>query len=136
MRFMYLVVGAILLALACGAQAQVVGPANAILCGRTATSSTGAATTRLVTAVAGQRVYICGWDVGAGAAAGGFQFVHGTGSSCTSSTAFTAAYTLAINTYAAARNDFAMMQSAVGADVCVITTGTGPTAVTLYFSQF
>jgi hypothetical protein len=118
------------------AWAQAVGPPNAILCNKTATSSAGAATTRLVAAIAGQTTHICGYDVGSGAAAGGFQLEFGTGTGCSTPTTMTAAYTLGINSFVSSRSPFAQMDAGVGTDVCVVTTGTGPTAMTLYYSQF
>ena len=115
---------------------QVVGPPNAVLCNKTGITSAGAATTQSVVGVTNQLINVCGYDAGAGAAAGGFQLVFGTGATCTTPTNITGAYTLAINGFASSRSTFASASSLAGQSLCVISTGTGPTTVTVYYSQF
>lgn len=116
---------------------QTIGPPNAVLCNKTATASAAAATTKIVTEVTGQGVHICGWDVGAGAAVGGFNFISGTGATCgTGTVTITVAQTLAINTMVVRDTPYAQFSTAAGQAICVVTTGTGPTSVTIYFAQF
>src|SRR5229473_364726 len=59
---------------------NVVGPTNAILCSKTASATpTSATTTALVSGVAGQSIYICGWHVTSILnTTSTFQFEYGT----------------------------------------------------------
>ena len=127
---------ALALCLGSPALAQPVGP-QFIGCNKTAIVSAAAATTKIVTEVAGLAVHICGYDVGAGAAAGGFQLISGTGATCGTGTVnITAAYTLAINAFAASRSGYVQYSTNPAQAICAITTGTGPTALTLYYGQY
>jgi hypothetical protein len=114
-----------------------VGPPNLFGCNQTAIVSAAATTTKVVTEVTGKAVHICGYTVAAGAAAGGWQIISGTGATCGTNTVnITAAYTIAINTGLSSLASYAQFSTAAGQAICVITTGTGPTSLTLYFAQF
>jgi hypothetical protein len=116
---------------------STIGPPNLFGCNKTAIVSAAATTTKIVTEVTGQGVHICGYTVAAGAAVGGWQIISGTGATCGTGTInITAAYTIAINTGFSSLASYAQYSTASGQAICVITTGTGPTSLTLYFAQF
>ena len=111
------------------------GPA----CGQNAVvNAQGAATVKLVADPSGNaRVYVCGWNLNAGAAASAFQFQGGTGAACAGGNAIVSGtYNLAINgsntdTSAIARG----MATAPGAGLCMVVTGAGPLNGNVYYSQ-
>lgn len=119
-------------------QAQpTIGPPNLFGCNATAILSAAATTTKIVTEATGKAVHICGYTVAAGAAAGGWQIISGTGATCGTGTVnITAAYTIAINTGLSSLASYAQYSTTSGQAICVITTGTGPTSLTLYYAQF
>lgn len=132
----------ILLALGATAQAQVVGPPQ-ITCNQTFQVSQGAvALTKVISGVAGKQISLCGWSLNAGAATATASLSFGTGTNCgTGTTTIFPVTSLAINGVFVDHSAFAHISpptanaSAVPTDVCLVTTGTGPMAVVLYFSQ-
>jgi len=130
------------LAFAAPASAQV-GPPNQILCNKQgfATVSTNT-TTSLVTGVAGQTVFICGWHVTSTQPSGNvnaFQFVNGTqGGPCGTPVNMTPSFTVANTAPSADHIDFAQMSTPVGAQLCVVSSGTTTTdlRIMVWYSQF
>lgn len=125
------------LLLATPVAAQPVGPPN-INCNKTFQVSQGAvALTQIVAGVAGQSISFCGWTINAGAAAGTAQLQYGTGSNCgTGTTVLTPAYSLAIN---GVLNDHVAVAHASlppANALCLVTTGTGPMQIMIYYGQF
>ena len=134
-----------LLALSClsvAAQAQPIGPPS-ISCNKIFQVSQGAvALTKVISGVAGQSISICGWTLNAGAATATASLSYGTGTNCgTGTTTIYPVLSLGINGVLVDNNNFAHVSppaanaSAVPNDVCLVTTGTGPMAVVLYYSQ-
>lgn len=127
--------------LAGAAQAQV-GPPQ-IACNKIFQVSQGAvALTKVVSGVAGQSITICGWALNAGAAAGTASISYGTGTNCgTGTTTIYPVISLGINGVFVDREPVGAFSppsvnaSGVANDICLVTTGTGPTAVVLYYSQ-
>lgn len=127
-----------------GAQAQTpVGPPNQILCNKTASATISSnTTTSLVSGVAGQSIFICGWHATSSQPAGNantFQFEFGTqGGPCSSPTTVTPALFVANTAPSADHIDYAQIQGAQGAQLCVVTTGTTTTGVNLlvWYTQF
>lgn len=140
MRKLFLALG-LVLSLFAGAQAQpsIIGPPNAIQCNQGASfAAASATTTNVITAVAGQRIYICGWHItSTQSAANTFQLEYGTGSGCSSPTTITPALVVTSTAPATDHMQFAVTQTAVGAQFCVVTTGTtvGTNGV-IWFAQF
>lgn len=84
------------------------------------------------------RVYVCGYTVNAGAAAGTLQLQGGTGSTCstTFNSNLTPVYALGINgVLVDTAMSFRGMQTAPGAGLCAVITGTGPTGGVVYYMQ-
>ena len=125
------------LLLATAAAAQPVGPPQ-ISCNKTFQVSQGAvALTQIVAGVAGQSISICGWTLNAGAAAATAQLQTGTGSNCGTGTAVvTPAYSLAINGVLTDHISLAYTSLPTGNALCLVTTGTGPMQVMIYYGQF
>jgi hypothetical protein len=135
---MYRLLAALLLALLVGpAVAQTVGPPNAIVCNKTGIGNTAAVTTQVAAPVGTQIISVCGFDAVAGAAAGGFQIIVGTGATCgTGTVTMTGPYVFGAGGGISNSSAYARFSSAQGAGLCIITTGTGPTAWTVYYAQF
>lgn len=119
------------------AQAEnAVGPSNAILCNKVANVPVGVATaTQLVAGVAGQSIFICGWQVTNTGATGTFTFTFGTGTTCTTPTTLVAPQNITSTAPSTYNVGVAQMQTAAGATLCV-TPSVATIATTLWFSQF
>jgi hypothetical protein len=108
-------------------------------CGQNAVvNAQGAATVKLVPDPSGTaRVFVCGWNLNAGAAASAFQFQGGTGGACAGGNAvLSGTYNIAINgsntdSSAVARG----MATVPGAGLCLVVTGTGPLNGNVYYNQ-
>lgn len=141
MKKLTLVVGA-LLALTTSTFAQSVGPPS-IQCNKIFQVSQGAvALTKVISGAVGQSINLCGWALNAGAAVGTASISYGTGTNCgTGTTTILPVINLAINGVyvdSAVFGRFAppsVNSSGVANDVCLVTTGTGPTAVVIWYSQ-
>lgn len=97
-------------------------------------SQAAVALTRVVTA-AGQTISWCGWVLNAGAAAATAQLQYGTGTNCgTGTTSITPVFSLGINGVLPDHVPVAHFSLPMGADMCLVTTGTGPMQVQLYYS--
>lgn len=139
MRKLLLIAGA-LLALATSANAQpAVNGCNKIF----QVNQAAVALTKIISGVAGQHIDICGWSLNAGAAAGTASLSYGTGTNCgTGTTTIYPVIALGIN--GTFMDHISVPQtpvpsvnaSAVPIDVCLVTTGTGPTSVIIYYAQF
>jgi hypothetical protein len=129
-------------------QGPMVGPGAILVCANNASSPPGipamatvvtATTTALISGVAGQRIFICGWHVtSTQSASTTFQFVYGTqGGPCGSPVALTPAFSVTSTAPSADHSDYATMQTAAGAQLCVVSTGaTIAQAIEVYYSQF
>jgi len=114
---------------------NAVGPTNAILCNKAnSLIGTGAAAS-IVPGVAGQSINICGWHVTNTAATGTFQFVYGTGATCTSPTSITPVFSVSNTAPSADHISVAWFSVPAGQTVCLNATVTTVTAE-FYFSQF
>jgi hypothetical protein len=128
-----------LLALLCGgpANAQTVGP-PALYCNKSFVISVGATSlVQVVAAVPGQAIHICGYDLNAGAAAATFQLTVGTGTNCsTNVTNVTPVFTLGVNGVLVSRPGDVWFSSIQGAQLCYVTTGTGPLNAVVSYGQY
>jgi hypothetical protein len=113
---------------------QAVGP-PAIGCNQTfQVSQAAVALTKVITS-GGRVISWCGWALNAGAAAGTAQLQFGTGTNCgTGTTVLTPAISLGINGAFIDHISIAHVSLPLNNDLCLVTTGTGPTQVMLYFS--
>lgn len=140
MRNLLLALGFVL-SLCAGAQAQSpVGPPNQILCNKAAIANIATATTTsLVAGVTGQAISICGWHVTSSqSAANTFTFEWGTqGGPCTTPTAITPNFVVTSTAPSSDHVDYSQFSLPVGAQLCVVTTGTTVgTAVLVWYNQF
>jgi hypothetical protein len=100
--------------------------------------ASGAGTLKLVADPPGSsRVYVCGYVLNAGTAAGAGQLQGGTGGSCAGGNALlTGVLSLGINGVLVDPSpSFRGMQTAPGAGLCLVITGTGPVSGVLYYTQ-
>ena len=131
-----------LLALCGTAQSQPVG-GQQVICNQTFQVNQGAvALTKVISGIAGRQISICGWSADAGAASGAFSISYGTGTNCgTGTTTVVPTITLAITAGLVDHVAIANIgippvnNSGVPNDVCLVTTGTGPTSVIIYYFQ-
>lgn len=141
MKKLLLALGLWLVAIA-PAWAQAVGGQPVICNNRFQVSQGAVALTKIVSGVTGTQITICGYAANAGAAAATFQLSYGTGTNCgTNTTAIVPVYSLAINGVMVDHNPYAMFTvpqftSGVISDLCLVTTGTGPLAITVWYGQF
>lgn len=105
-------------------------------------SQAAVALTRVITGAVGQSIGLCGYMFAAGAATGSASISYGTGTNCgTGTTTLVPVVSLAINGNIMDHvgvPHIAVPQvnaSGVAVDVCLVTTGTGPTSVILYYVQ-
>lgn len=117
------------------ASAQTVGPPP-ILCNQSfEVSQAATALTKIVSNVSGKQISFCGWAFNSGAATSAAQLEYGSGTNCgTSTTALTPSIALGINGAYVDHSTYASLSLAQGTDLCLVTTGTGPAAVTVYYS--
>jgi hypothetical protein len=129
------------LAMGLGLTGALAQPAQ---CGRTAVGTSAAATTLVITGVAGQNIHLCGWDVTATAIAT-FQLVAGTGATCGTGTVnITAPHSISaqnvLSSSGATPGRYSTSPPVPSTNptpsVCVIVTGTGPVQWTIYYTQF
>lgn len=122
------------LALAAPAFAQNLSP-GVLVCNRTFQVSQGAvALTRIIQA-SGQVISLCGWTINTGAAASTTQFQFGTGTNCgTGTTVLTPAFSLPANFNLVDHPGNANISLPSNNDLCLVTTGAGPTQVLVYYT--
>jgi len=127
----------LLLVLTEPAEAQMVG-APSIACNQRFQVSQGAvALTRIVTGTATTSISICGYSSNAGAAAATWQLSFGTGTNCgTGTTAITPVFSLGINGVLVDHNIYAFFTLPQNTDLCLVTTGTGPLQIMVFYGQF
>lgn len=131
-----------LLCLSVAAHAQSIG-SQPIICNKFFQVSQGAvALTKIVSGVAGSSISLCGWAANAGAAAATFSISYGTGTNCgTGTTTIVPVMALGINGVFIDREPNANISvpsinaSGVPNDLCLVTTGTGPLSIMIYFAQ-
>lgn len=117
--------------------AQPVGPPNEIVCNRINNGSSGATVGVSVAPVAGQQISLCGFNATAGAAAGTFQLLSGTGATCgTGTQTVTPVIPLPINGNIVDHTGSAWFSLPPLNNLCISITGTGPVAYTIYYAQF
>jgi hypothetical protein len=125
-----------------GALAEnTVGPTNNVICNKfvQATVST-AATTPLISGVAGQSIFICGWHVTTTQTATfpTFQFEYGTqGGPCGAPTVVTPAFNVTNTAPSSDHISIATIQAPAAAQFCVVSGATTTNlAIEVYYSQF
>lgn len=112
-------------------------------CNKTFQVNQGAvALTKVISGVAGQSIGICGFTFAAGAATGTASLSYGTGTNCgTGTTTLVPVMSLAITGNITDHVTVphipvpSVNSSGVAVDVCLVTTGTGPTSVLIYYVQ-
>lgn len=119
------------------AQAQTVGQAPIACNASFEVSQAAVALTKIITHASGKQISICGWAYNTGAAAGTAQLEAGTGTNCgTGTAAVTPAISLAANGVYVDHVPFAATSLTQAQDLCLVTTGTGPSQVTVYYGQY
>ena len=124
-----------------GALAQsTVGPTNAVFCNKSAfVTVASATTTSVVTGVAGQVIFLCGWHTTSSqSAVTTFQLEYGTqGGPCTSPTVVTPAFSVTSTAPSAEHQQYATGSAPAGTQLCVVTTGaTVGMQVMVFYAQF
>ena len=115
---------------------NTVGPSAQILCNKVANVAVGPTTaTQIVAGIAGQSIFICGYQVSNTGATGSFTLISGTGSTCTSPTTIITPQNVTSTAPATYNVGVAQMQVAQGATLCVTPSAAG-IATTVWFSQF
>lgn len=101
------------------------------------------ALTKVISGVAGQAIRLCGIALSGGAATSTFSMSYGTGTNC--ATGAVVLYPLVNVPINGAYIDHTGLvgtgppranASNVPNDVCIVTTGTGPVSIMLYYAQF
>jgi hypothetical protein len=105
-------------------------------------SQAAVALTKVISGVVGQSIGICGYTFAAGAATGTASISYGTGTNCgTGTVTVVPIISLAINGNITDHTGVPHIPipqvnaSGVAIDVCLVTTGTGPTSVLIYYVQ-
>ncbi len=136
---------ALLLALASAVPAAAQGGgAQPTICNKYFAVSQGAtAQTKIISGIAGQNISVCGIVYNSGAATSTASLTYGTGTNCgTGNATFYPTVSLPINGLLVDRGSYAQMAvppvngSGVPIDLCLTTTGTGPTVVVIHYAQF
>jgi hypothetical protein len=134
--FLILLLALVLLCAGPARSENTVGPSNAILCNKVANVPIGVSTaTQIVAGVAGQSIFVCGYQVSNTAAVGTFTLIFGTGSTCTSPTTLVTVQNVTSTAPATYNVGVAQMQTLPGATLCVIPS-VATIATTIWFSQF
>ena len=139
MRWILLTFALALLPTGAQAQGTIIGPVQQVLCakqppGVVNVGATGV--TKIVAAVPGQSIYICGWHVTNSAASGTFQFSYGTGANCgTGNTAISPTQSVTNTAPSADHIDYAWGQVPVGQALCV-NPSVATISVLVYYNQF
>ncbi len=95
------------------------------------------AITKVISGVASQQIQVCGWALSSGAATSNAFLSSGTGSNCgTSGATFYPLVTLGAAGSYVDHVPFVNQAAPTGQDICLTTTGTGPTSIIIYFAQF
>jgi hypothetical protein len=90
--------------------------------------------TKIVTAGT-QVITLCGYTYNTGGAAGTMQLEYGTGTNCATGTkAITPAWSLGVNGVLPDHPGFVTFSLPNGNDLCLVTTGTGPNLVLVYYT--
>jgi hypothetical protein len=127
----------IYLGLVCAAPAEnTVGPSNAVLCNKVANVAVGpSSVTQVVAGVAGQSIFVCGYQITNTGATGTYSFSYGTGTTCTTPTTMVTTQSITSTAPATYNVGVAQMQAAAGASLCV-TPSAATIATTVWYSQF
>lgn len=133
MRYLWLALFLLCLGIA-PARAQSVGPAPLYCNSSFQISQAAVALTRIVTNVPNKQISICGWALNTGAAAATAQLESGSGTNCgIGTTALTPAISLGVNGSYIDHTPGASRSLNQSTDLCIVTTGTGPIQVTVYY---
>jgi len=121
--------------LASAALAQTTAGVQPVYCTQSfQVSQAATALAKIVSNVANKQISICGWSLNAGAATATAQLETGSGTNCgTSTVALTPAVALGINGVLVDHTPTAFQSLNRGNDLCLVTTGTGPMQVTVYY---
>lgn len=97
-------------------------------------SQAATALTKIVTS-SNRVITICGWVFNSGAAASTAQLEYGTATNCaTGTTAITPAFSLGINGILVDHSGVPNISLPNNNDLCLVTTGTGPMQVLIYYT--
>jgi len=95
------------------------------------------ALTKVISGVAAQSIQLCGWSLSGGAAAATASLSYGTGANCgTGTVVLQPLVNVAINGSYVDHVPFVNQIVPVANDLCLVTTGTGPLSVIIYYAQF
>jgi len=135
MKKMFLAVALTLFGLS--ALGQPVGPMQTF-CSQSFTVTAGATSiTQFVRASVGKRIVVCGYAVGAGAAAATFQLSYGTGVNCNvGMTVLPAPWAIGIGGELINRGTGVGKVTPVNQALCYAITGTGVLTAVVYFDQY
>ena len=116
---------------------QPVGPMQTF-CSQSFSVTAGATSIRqFVPASTGKRIVVCGYAVGAGAAAATFQLSYGTGVNCNvGTTVLPAPWALGIGGELINRGTSVGPVSPVSQALCYAITGTGVLTAVVYYDQY
>ena len=134
---------ALLLALASAVPAASQPGGQPLICTKTfQVSQAAVALTKIVSGVTGTSINICGYAANAGAAAATFALSYGTGTNCATGTvSITPVFALGINGVMVDHVTGANIAipsvnaSGVANDLCLVTTGTGPLGIIVYYTN-
>jgi hypothetical protein len=101
------------------------------------------ALTKIISGTSGQSIGICGVALSGGAAASTFSMSYGTGTNCaTGAVVMMPLINIGVNASYIDHVPFVNLSppsqntSAVANDVCVVTTGTGPLSIIVYYIKY
>lgn len=112
-------------------------PFNEVCTSAASVSGLAAADTVLVNLAGGKNIYVCDVEISNGAAANTAQLEWSSSNACTSPTLFGTLWNMAIGAIKPSSNPYWRGQvTGLGNALCVHTTGTGPTSVTVFYDQY
>jgi hypothetical protein len=119
------------------ALAQPVSPYGLLQCtNSTFYDASTAGATQLVAALAGARIYVCGYTIDVGATATNISLVYGTGTNCaTGQTGLTPVWNLPINGFMVDNIAAAPLVAPPGQALCVLSSAANPAKVLVRYLQ-
>lgn len=101
------------------------------------------ALTKIVSGISGQSIGVCGYALSGGATAGTFSMSYGTGTNCgTGGIVVIPLINVPVNGIIIDHVPFVNLSppsnnsSGVANDLCIVTTGTGPVSIVIYYIQY